>query len=302
MSGYAHPLYAQSLAQFGTPRELPRSGGWILERPIPGFRHRDAMGCYPVFACHDWSHLPADIEEVGQDLVSLVVVTDPFGSYDEPYLKHCFPDLVHPFKEHFVADLTLPAATFVSSHHRRNATKALKCTTIERCDQPVQVVEEWNALYANLVARHRIRGISAFSKASFEKQLQVPRMHLFRAVHAGSIVGMTLWYVQRDVAYYHLAAYSDLGYELRASFALFQHVMEYFSNTSVRWLDLGADVGAVRNGTNGLTRFKRGWASGTRTAYLCGRIFDPDMYAHLVQATGTAMCRYFPRYRAGELA
>ena len=59
MSGYMHLGYAESLVEFGTPRELPRSGGWVLERQIPGFSYRDAMGCYPLFACQDWSQCAA---------------------------------------------------------------------------------------------------------------------------------------------------------------------------------------------------------------------------------------------------
>ena len=56
-TGYAHPAYAESLAEFGVPRLLPRSGGWILERRIESFPDRDAAGCYPLFSCRDWSRL-----------------------------------------------------------------------------------------------------------------------------------------------------------------------------------------------------------------------------------------------------
>ena len=44
VTGYLHPGYARSLAEFGTPRELERSGGWLLERAIPGSSYFDAMG------------------------------------------------------------------------------------------------------------------------------------------------------------------------------------------------------------------------------------------------------------------
>ena len=64
MNGYAHPAYAHSLAEFGSPRPLPRSGGWLLERPIPGSPYRDAMGCYPLFAAQDWSRLYSDLDEI----------------------------------------------------------------------------------------------------------------------------------------------------------------------------------------------------------------------------------------------
>src|SRR5229473_8652620 len=98
VTGYAHPGYAASLSEFGTPRLLPRSGGWILERRIPGCQERDAMGCYPLFACQHWSQLHADLDEIGSELVSVTLVTDPFGGYQEGLLRQCFPDQVVPFK------------------------------------------------------------------------------------------------------------------------------------------------------------------------------------------------------------
>jgi hypothetical protein len=79
VTGYLHPLYAESLSEFGTPYELARCRGWILKRQIPGFSYYDAMGCYPLFPCQDWSKLSGDLEELGDQLVCLSVVTDPFG-------------------------------------------------------------------------------------------------------------------------------------------------------------------------------------------------------------------------------
>ena len=95
MTGYMHPGYVESLKEFGTPRALPRCRGWILERQIPGYPYHDAMGCYPLFACQDWSQLHLDLEEVGSELVSLALVTDPFGEYDEAL------DVIHFSRQHF---------------------------------------------------------------------------------------------------------------------------------------------------------------------------------------------------------
>ena len=80
VNGYLHPGYAESLAEFGTPRELLRCGGWVLERQIPDFSYSDGMGCYPLFCCSDWSQLHKDLQDI-DDLVALALVTDPFGSY-----------------------------------------------------------------------------------------------------------------------------------------------------------------------------------------------------------------------------
>lgn len=300
VTGYAHPGYAASLAQFGTPRHLPKCDGWVLERPIPDFSGHDAMGCYPLFTCQDWSQLGADLEDLGGDLVSLSMVPDPFGEYNITYLQQCFKDVVIPFKQHYVVDLRRRMNEFVSPHHQRNARKALRDVVVEKCEFPAHLLEEWVTLYANLIERHTIGGISAFSKQSFARQLQVPGLVMFRAVHQETTIGMTLWYATDDIGYYHLAAYSDTGYALRASFALFWSALDYFLSAGLRWLNLGAGAGASGSCSDGLSRFKDGWSTGTRTAYFCGRIFDRARYGEIVQATGGPETSYFPAYRRGE--
>lgn len=299
-SGYAHSDYAASLAEFGRPRRLPRSGGWILERSIPGYSEGDAAGCYPLFSCLDWSQLRADLDDLRGELVSVALVTDPFGDYEVEYLKECFVDLVVPFKQHFVTDLSRAPESFVGAHHLRNVRRALRAVTIEECRNPSDFIGDWVALYNVLIEKHGITGLAAFSRQSFTKQLNVPGMVALRAVSAGQTVGMVLWYVKNEVAYYHLGAYSDPGYELRASFALFKYSIEYFAQRGLSWLNLGGGAGAETASESGLTRFKAGWATGVRTAYFCGRILDRQRYDEIVKATNIPPTRYFPAYRLGE--
>lgn len=299
-SGYPHPRYAKSFQEFGIPLQLVRSGGWLLKRSIPGTEAHDAMGCYPLFTCSDWSQLQVDIDDIGQDLVSLALVTDPFGDYTEQSLRRTFKDLAKPFKEHFVVDLKGSPEAFVHAHHQRNARKALKTVCVERCEEATSCVEDWNNLYANLVARHDIRGIARFSKSTFAQQLRVPGAVVMRATHDGLTVGMTWWFVSGGVGYYHLGAYSDAGYELRASFALFWRAIEVLKAEGLRWLNLGAGAGLGKDATDGLSRFKHGWSNGTRMAYLCGRIFDRARYDQISAAKGIKTTRYFPAYRQGE--
>src|SRR5262245_34857310 len=132
MTGYADRRYAYALSEFGAPRELSGCGGWILERPIADTGYRDAMGCYPLFACREWGQLRAALETLAGDLVALSLVTDPFGAYTEEYLQTCF-DVVTPFKEHFVYDLRQPAERAVGDHHRYYARRALSRVRVEVC-------------------------------------------------------------------------------------------------------------------------------------------------------------------------
>jgi hypothetical protein len=300
MTGYSHPKYAEALGEFGLPVAMPQCGGWVLERKIPHCDELDAMGCYPLFACRDWSSLRCDIEQMRDKWVSLVVVADPFGDYSVEYLKSCFPDVMKPFKQHFVVDLSESPKDFVVEHHRRNARKALQNLTVEVSNEPLALLNDWVSMYDVLIQRHHITGIAAFSAQSFAKQMQVPGMKAFRASLDGTSVGILLWYVMGDVAYYHLGAYSSLGYDLRASFALFSFAIDYFAQSGLRWLNLGAGAGVSQSENDGLARFKRGWSTGTRTAYFCGRIFDHGRYDEICRAKAIQTTGYFPAYRQGE--
>ncbi|HEX3250562.1 MAG TPA: GNAT family N-acetyltransferase [Pyrinomonadaceae bacterium] len=299
MSGYLHRAYAESLREFGAPLALERSGGWLLKRAIAQTGSYDAMGCYPLFACEDWSRLNADLQQLAGDLVSVSLVTDPFGEFDIGYLHECFPDVVKPFKQHFVIDLEPPLESFVHAHHLRNVKKALQVVQVERCVEPQQFLDDWVNLYQTLIDRYSITGIAAFSHNSFKDQLSVPGINVFRAVENGATVGMLLWYEQGDRAYYHLGAYSNRGYEVGASFALFDYALRYFCSRQLKWLNLGAGAGTSNN-DSGLTRFKQGWSNGVRTAYFCGRIFARDKYQQLVANPDAHATSYFPAYRLGE--
>ena len=298
--GYVHASYAASFAELGQPRELPGCHGWVILQPVAGFPYRDARGCYPLFACQDWSQLPEDLEALNGEIISLAMVMDPFGSYDQALLKRCFPEVLLAYKEHYVIDLERWQTASLPDNHQRNVKRAVQQVRVEECKHPLAWSEDWTGLYANLVRRHTIHGAAAFSSETLIRQLQVPGIVMFRAAHGRATVGMVVWYVQGQVGYYHLGAYSDLGYELRASFALFFHSIDYFSNR-LRYLNLGAGAGVNSSRAGGLERFKRGWATGTRTAYFCGRIYDRIHYDEVAAARGVSGDNFFPIYRKDEI-
>ena len=104
---------------------------------------------------------------------------------------------------------------------------------------------------------------------------------MFSATSEAQVVGLHIWYVQGEVAYGHLGAASQRGYELMASFALYAFAIEQL-RTEVRWLALGGAAGdSDDDESDGLRRFKEGWATGTRQTYLCGKVLQPDTYRKL---------------------
>jgi hypothetical protein len=296
-NAYVHPLYASSLSEFGQPLKLPRCGGSLLRRQIPGADATDATGCYPLFACRDWSRLGEDVERL-EGLVSIVLVTDPFGDFEREDLEHHF-DEVRFFKPHFVIDLTEPVERVASRHHRYYARRALRELEIERQPRPADLLDEWTALYGVLVERKGLRSIQAFSRDAFAIQLNLPGTVLLVARLDGRLVGADWYYVDGPVAYGHLAAFTPEGYRVNASYALQWRAIEILSELGVRWLDIGGAPGVAEQPDDGLRQFKKGWSTRTLPTYLATRALDRGRYDELSRGAGAAN-GYFPAYRAME--
>ena len=302
IAGYLHPHYAYSLREFGEPQELPQCGGWILKRIIPGTPYKDAMGCYPLFVCRDWTKLGKDLEQIGSGLVSVAFVTDPFAEVTPDCLKRYF-DVVRPFKKHYVANFSYPLDSFIDKTHCSHyyyAQRSLKQMEVFICLEPIKYLDEWVKLYDNLIIRHNIKGIMAFSPKSFETQLKLPGTVMAIGLHKGEIVGAGVVLIQGRLAYFHLAAYSDTGYKIRASYGIFWKVLNYLQAQGVHFLDIGGLSGIECDPKDGLARFKKGWSNETRLVYFCGHIFDRQKYETICQQFRIAGSGYFPAYRQGE--
>jgi hypothetical protein len=302
VNGYLTSLYAESLAEFGTPYSLPQSGGWLLLRAIPGSAEHDAIGCYRLFNCRNWPCLGSDLDGLAAKAVAVSMVVDPFSSADETLCRAWFPDACRPFKEHAVVSFVRSWREEISRHHRRNVRVAARRVDVERCENPCAWLETWVELYRQLIDRHHLRGIARFSPASFSRQLRVPGIAAFRATVGTETVGMVLWYVAGTVAYYHLGAFNPLGYASRAAYALFDVALNDLAKQGVYWAELGAGAGWRAEAPDGLVRFKNGWANERRTAWFYGRVLARDKYERLTTARKFPADEYFPSYRHPEAA
>ena len=109
------------------------------------------------------------------------------------------------------------------------------------------------------------------------------------------MVGVHLWYVQGEVAYGHLGATSRIGYELMASL----RAVRVRDRAASRRGAVAGPRGRARPipmtmKADGLGRFKQGWATGTRQAYLCGKVLQPDAYRKPGRRTPASNRATFP--------
>ncbi|MGH7552650.1 MAG: GNAT family N-acetyltransferase [Longimicrobiales bacterium] len=295
--GYLHAGYAAALAEWGTPWPLQHAGGWALVRAIPDTTMYDAMGCYPLLACTQWRGLADDLNEAARSLVAFAAVIDPLANVPEAGLRAAFPDVLRHFKDHFIVDLHRHEPVG-SAEHRRKARRAASRVDVEVGASAEALLPAWNELYAELTRRHAIQGIREFSPSSFAAQLRVPGLTAIRALVGGATAGMTLWAEHGGNVYYHLGAQNQQGYAVASSYVMFDVAIRHFRERGCRLLSLGAGAGVTHDVSDGLSRFKRGWATGTMPALFGGRILRADDYAAL--GSTRAATAYFPIYRAGE--
>ncbi len=294
--------YAHSLAEFGSPVRLPYSQGHVLLRPIPGTEFVDAIGCYPLFACRNAAALAQDLPFLQKSgAVSLTLVTDPLGGFDPEILVEAFTAVARPYKAHYLVDLSQQSDEMGTSHHRRNARRCARHAVFHTCAHPADRLDQWCELYAHLVDRHHITGEARFSRDAFAQQLSLPGVFLVEARNTeGDILGMQLWFYDRTKAWHHLSGYSPAGYRHGGvSYGLMAYALAQLKSRGIQVANLGAGAGLEADAADGLSRFKQGWSTHTRDAWLCGAALDPQRYASL---SGNTSHSFFPAYRRPQVA
>ena len=271
----------------------------MLVRPIGETNRTDAMGCYPLFSCQDWKRLGEDLTELGRDCVSLVLVADPFAPLTEADLRQRF-DLVAPFKQHFVAELSQATRDFVAGDRYRRARTTLRRMTVEVAESANSGwIDDWMALQSELDSRHVLLGMRRLSREATARLFETPGVVIFRAILDGVTAGMHVDFIDGDRAYAHLAAYSAAGYRANISTALYVFEIDFLRGRVDR-IDWGGVAGLADDHRNGLGLFKACFSNARVTAYLCGKIFDRRAYDAMAQRRGSFDASYFPAYRAGE--
>lgn len=298
MEGYLHQNYVESFSGIGNPVFMPKCKGWIIRRAIPGTRFFDAMGPYPLFFCRDWYFLIEDFEDIGNSLVSATFVIDPFSNFPLKQYQEYF-DVFFPYKDHYIYDSEMSLEQSISKNHRRNARRALRDVSVDLVISPNIELDEWVTLYGDLIKRHNIKGIRAFSAESFAKQISIPNTLFFRAWHNGSLVGGNLFYIQGDVAYGHLMALTEQGYALGAAHAIKWVALDYLTQR-VRYINFGGGTGGNQGGLTGLDEFKSGWTNKIGKSFFCGKIFDKKLYDNLTDSVNRNDEQWFPAYRFGD--
>ena len=289
---YASVAYARVFEQMAEPLWVPAWGAYVLVRDIPDGGGRDALGMYPLAPFAAGADLEAGLRWLqAQGLVAIGLVPDPAASPPLAELQKAF-GLCIPFKTHYLIDFSRPVE--FTRHHQGKVRRALKDVAVETVALS-QHIEAWCGLYDNLIDRHEIGGLSAFSPEAFRRLAEIDGLTTVAARADGEIVSMHLWVTDPDgrTAYSLLADTSLAGYRRSAAYVVNDASIRLLSGLAC--INLGGGAG-LQGGEDGLTYFKRGFSNAEVQAYFCGAILDPARYAAL-SGGATQPTIPFPAYR-----
>lgn len=291
---YTSETYARAFTEH-SPFYLPHSQSWVLQRAIPQSPYHDITACYPRFPLFSPQALADDLKHISQQAVSFTLATDATTPIPADTLSELF-DVVRPFKIHYLHTNEKPRE--LTKHHRYEVKQAHRHCTVNVVAF-ADYLAPWLELYQNLVKHHQITGFQNFNEQYFTQLLQTENLITLGAFDVNNnLIAMHLWYQYQDTLYSHLAASSDQGYQLRASYAIYDTLIREFP--AIRTIDFGSGAGNSHDPNNGLTRFKQGFANDSQQSYLCGKILDQPRYNELVNKTFSLSPQdYFPLYRKG---
>lgn len=265
---YCSEAYSRALDEANASTlAVPDWGTHVLVREGPGGK-RMAVGARPFASLDPGCDLEAGLDHLRQaGVTSVSLVTDPLWGAERAELARAF-DVCRRFKEIYLVDTA--SEPRISKRHRnriKNARKAAEVREISLAEH----LERWFALYSRNVANRKIP--QPFTNAHFEHISRLPGLRTVAVLIDGEIATITMWLPYQDTLYFHDAASSEAGHATEASYVAFAHVVEHFDDC--RYIFLGGAADFFDDPLDGLARFKRGFANGSNTSYLCSSILSP---------------------------
>lgn len=282
--------YANAFLPDYKPYKLEHSGGYILQRPIVGTNYFDLMGCYPICPFPSAQAMKADFKKMADDgMISFTCVSDIFQNYQASELAEIF-DLCKEYKEHYYYDIAIGGKYAKNHRYKVNrANRSVETKIINLKDY----LDDWVNLYNILVKKHNITGIQNFSKEYFSALSKLENLVTIGAFIEDRLVATHLWIKNNSYLYNHLAASNEEGYDTRASYAIYDSTIKYFSDAIA--IDFGGGAG-IDSASDGLTLFKQGFSNSSKKNYLFGKILLPEIYANLSNKR-ESKANFFPAYR-----
>jgi transposase-like protein len=193
---------------------------------------------------------------------SVSLITDPMWSPGQNLLEAAFGSC-RPFNENYLIDRGLGRVR-VQKRHRNMINDAKRLCHIDRLHLAPMLERWWNLYQSNQQMRAPVHSTPP---KYFEMLAGLEGVDVIAAHYENEIVTMNIWLRFNDILYYIDGASNQKGLAISAPYATFAYVIEHYANCRYIFLGGSADFRGPRS--DGLARFKRGFANVSVRDYLC---------------------------------
>lgn len=268
-ASFAHPKcseqYAMAFHAAGTEVfPVPEWGTHVLVKTAPTLqRVQHATGVSAHSSLDPDCDVKGGLERLRRaGVASVSLVTDPMCSPSQSLMEAAFGSC-RPFNENYLIDRELGRMR-LHKRHRKMIGGAKKLCSVDRGALRPLLERWWTLQQSSREIRTPVDSIPA---KYFQMLAGLEGVEVIAAHYENEIVTMTIWLRFKDVLYYIDGASNQTGLAISAPYANFAYVIDQYVDCRYVFLGGAADFRGPRS--DGLARFKRGFANASVRDYLC---------------------------------
>lgn len=294
MSGFGALGFAESL---GTVVRLDNTQGMALNRSIGVSGYHDLINPYPVFICSDFSNIRSDFAQLKQTkAVCLTLRTDVFDENIVLKTEGTW-DWFKPFKTHYITNFREPWRQTAARNAIRYEKRARDIYAFSRVENPASYATELSRLNKVILDRTQIGKTTALSVNTLQIQMSQNGVRLFKAENCDGVQGLALFMITDQKAYAYLLGATNEARSDHVIYGLYGYALDSLKS-EVEVVDFGGNPGWSDDPADNVVQFKKLWTNQIATSFICGKIFDRNVYAQLCAKNRSSRSKFFPSYRA----
>lgn len=159
---------------------------------------------------------------------------------------------------------------------RRNIKKANQNNLkFHKFEEKTKYADKFFELYTKTMLRNEADEFYFFSIEYFKRILGFKETLLYAVSHEDKIINMVILLSSDDKIYYHLGATDPDFYNLNTNHFIFDNIVKNYVN-SKKILYLGGGTSGLKD--DPLFRFKQQFSSDLMPFYICGNVYNRDVY------------------------
>ncbi len=216
-----------------------------------------------------------------------------------------FPSLHSPFLSFCSADRDVVIVDLMKSHDERwECYKSKLRTLLRKCESVLSFSEltdlkRFQIIYHETMNREDAADFYFFDDSYFKKMANFSNIRFYGVSSNEELISAGCFMFGKEIAHYHLSGNVTEQMKLNGNYLLLDRLFDIAKERNCKWFHLGG--GKSNNTEDSLLFFKSKFSDITKTFFIGGMVFIPDIYEKYKQIWDNKhpgnQLKYFLKYR-----